>query len=272
MRFPIQPTRRGLTLIEVIIVIVLTIVALALVVLMLPVARPHHHHDHELTCATRVNQIHKGLILFAVDHNGRFPVPTSLSAETAALTVQPGNSSASLFSYMIFETYYSPEVVLCPSEPSPNVNVKTDYRYGTPDDTDWNSAWKWDPSFSGDITTPGANVSYVTQAILGERVKTQWRDSLDPDFAVAGDRGPKDGIWDAKSLTLLSHGRRDDWTGNVGFNDGSVRSMTFTKKDKAPFTVNGDNLFFADDGEMGGDMWLGLFGATDETTTTPYWD
>jgi len=89
---------------------------------------------------------------------------------------------------------------------------------------------------------------------------------------VVSDRGPRNGAWDAKSVTMKSHGDTKDWVGNVGFNDGSVRKFTFTASDRQPFTINGDNLFRVDELEKGGDMWLGLFGATDETTTTPYWD
>ncbi|MCC6909266.1 MAG: prepilin-type N-terminal cleavage/methylation domain-containing protein [Phycisphaerales bacterium] len=263
-----RPVRRGFTLIEFIVVLVVLVL---LVVILMP-ASSHHQHNDMLTCQTRSNQLYKGLLLYANDSGGVYPLPMEISPETAAIGAQSGNSSANLLSYMVFETYSVPEFVICPGDPNPNVDVKTDYRYGTQDDPNWNPAWKWDPSFSADITRPGANVSYATLAMIGDRAKNQWRDSLDPNFAVAADRGPRDGVWDAKSLTLLSHGKRDDWTGNVAFNDGSVRGMKFTRKDAAPFAANGDNLFFADDGETGGDMWLGLFGATDETTTTPYWD
>ncbi len=212
------------------------------------------------------------MILYANESGGSYPIPMDISPETAAISTQTGNSSANFFSYMIFNTYYSPEVITCPNDASPNLVLKTDYRYGTLDDKNWDPTWLWDPRFSADITKPGANASYATLALIGDRRKNQWRDSLDPNFAVAADRGPKDGVWDAKSQTLLSHGKRDDWTGNVAFNDGNVRSMTYTRKDKTPFTLGGDNLFFEDDAEGRADMWLGLFGATDETTTTPYWD
>lgn len=228
--------------------------------------------SYRLTCATRVNQIHKGLVLFANDSGGVYPVPSALSPETAALAVQTGNSSANFYSYMIFNTYYSPEIVTCDEDTSPNLAQKTDYRYGSMDDSNWNNAWKWDPAFSADITQPDANASYATLAMIGDRRANQWRDSLDPNFAVVADRGPKDGVWDASSVTMKNHGDTKDWVGNVAFNDGHVQKLTFTAKDQQPFTFNGDNLFRVDDSDKGADMWLGLFGATDEISTTPYWD
>ncbi len=264
--------RRGLTLAEVLIVALLTVLMVLIAVAVILPAFARTGSAPMLACTTRVNQIHKGLVLYSTDFGDRYPIPNDISPETAAVSAQTGNSSANFYSYMIWDTYYTPEVVTCPNDANPNVVVKTDYRYGTADDPNWNAAWKWDPSFSADITEPGANVSYATLVMLGDRRDEKWRFLNDPNLAVAGDRGPKDGVWDAKSLTLLQHGKASDWTGNVAFNDGSVRSMTFTKKDQSPFQINGDNLFFAEEGEMGGDMWLGLFGDTTEETTTPYWD
>ncbi len=270
MRASIRPIRDGLTLIEVLIVIALTVMILVAVVLMLPITRPPH--NHHLTCATRLNQLHKGLVLFADEFGGVYPVPMDISPETAALGLQSGNSTANFYSYMIFNTYYSPEVIMCDEDASPNLVVKDDYRYGTQDDPNWNDTWLWDPNFSADISQPGCNVSYATLAMIGNRRKTQWRDSLDPNFAVVSDRGPKDGAWNARSVTMKSHGNTKDWIGNVAFNDGHVQKFTFSAKDPNAFSVNGDNLFRVDDPDMGGDVWLGLFGDTTEETTTPYWD
>ncbi len=227
---------------------------------------------HQLSCQTRLSQIHKGLILYASDFAGGFPIPMEISPETAAVSAQTGNSSANFFSYMIFETYYSPQLMTCPGDPNPNLAVKSGYRYGTQDDPNWNPAWRWDPMFSADITRSGANVSYATLAMVGDRRKNHWRSALDPNFTVAGDRGPGDGVWDARSQTLRLHGKATEWTGNIAFNDGHVQQFTFTGRDKSPFVINGDNLFRSDDAERGADMWLGLFGATTETATTPFWD
>ncbi len=271
MRRSKRTMRRGFSLLDgvVVIMVLAVVLGMGIVYSLLPRARPV---GGTLTCSKRANMIRYGLELFANDNGGVYPVPTEISPETAAITTQSGNSSASLFSYMTFNTYYSPEVIICPDDASPNIVVKTDYRYGVAGDLNWNPAWMWDPNFSADISQPGANVSYATLAMIGDRRKTQWRNSYDPNFAVVADRGPMNGAWDATSVTMKSHDNPKEWSGNVAFNDGHVQKFTFTKKDKAPFTFNGDNLFRVDDAEKGADIWLGLFGPTDETTTTPYWD
>ncbi len=228
--------------------------------------------DQARLCGTRLVQIHKGAILFANDFGGSFPVPTKISAETAAANPQSGNSSANYFSYMIFNTYYSPGVVICPDESSPNVKEQKEYRYGTGDDPGWKDTWQWDPAFSADITKPGANVSYAMLALVGERVKNEWADSLNQNFAVFADRGPRDGAFDAESLTLKRHGQPTDWTGNVMFNDGHVQAYTWQADDPKAFTVKDDNIFRSDDAEKGADIWLGVFGPTTEKTATAYWD
>ncbi len=264
--------RRGFSIVDAFVVIMVLAVVLGMGIVLRACNRPRGGRGKTLTCSTRARQIHRGLVLFANDFGGTYPIPMDISPETAAISTQTGNSSASFYSYMIFETYYSPEVIRCPEDANPNLLYKDDFRYGTMDDPNWNPAWKWDPNFSADISRPGCNASYATLAMIGDRRNTQWRDSLDPNFAVVSDRGPKDGAWDAKSVTMKSHGNTKDWVGNVAFNDGHVQKFTFSAKDPNAFTVNGDNLFRVDDLEKGGDMWLGLFGATDEKTTTPYWD
>ncbi|MCC6909263.1 MAG: hypothetical protein IT430_15085 [Phycisphaerales bacterium] len=269
MNRALTPSRRAFSVIE-----LLTLIAcgVLLLVLVYPSYSSQPVRDRSRLCSTRLSQMHKGLVLFANDFGGQFPIPNKISAKTAAANSQSGNSTANVISYMIFNTYYSPEITVCPDEANPNVVVKKDYRYGTMDDKDWNDYWLWDPNFSADITKPGANVSYAMLALLGARRTAEWCDSLNGKFVVLADRGPKDGAFNADSQTNKRHGDASDWTGNVMFNDGHSQKLTFNAESEKLFEVNGDNLFRVDDLEKGGDMWLGLFGATDEKTTTPYWD
>lgn len=261
--------RHALTLVECVGVLT-SLTTLAIVGGLGRVAQSPRDRMHQ--CASRLNTVHKGMVLFAQDFDGSFPKPAKISAETAAANPQSGNSSANVFSYMIFNTYYAPVTVICPDEPSPNVAEKKDYRYGTPDDKNWNDEWKWDPAFSADFTQPGANVSYAMLALVGERVEKEWADSLNRNFAVFADRGPRDGAFDAESLTLKRHGQVTDWTGNVMFNDLHLEAYTWQADHPKAFTVRDDNIFRSDDAEKGADIWLGVFGPTTEKTTTAYWD
>ena len=299
---------RGFTLIELLVVI--AIIALLIGILLPALARARSNAKF-LTCSTRVNQVHKGMILFANDFGGTYPKPVKISPTTAALggqgqAAQTGNSSANFYSYMIFNTYYSPEVVTCPGDSSSNLVIKTDYRYGTLDDQGWDTNWLWDPAFSCDIATANkiSNASYATLAPAGSRYNAEWADSLNSNYAVVSDRGPRDGIPDKKSPTYLFHGARTSWLGNVGYNDGHVsgtNEQTGLDLNGQPgqaedqtfkaFTTSGvtyrnvsvqkdllDNFFKQQDpitnGVGGKDIWLAMWGSADDNTSTPtqYWD
>lgn len=261
----------GITIVEVIIIILVVFVSLIAWGVYYN-SRPSHPGGHQLRCKIRVYQIHKGMVLFAQDFGGRYPEPMLLSPETAAIGAQTGNSNANYFSYMIFNTYYSPETVVCPEESNENIIPDQDYRYGTVDDDPWDDWWQWDPTFSSDFRAGEANSSYALLAPIGARHKTEWLDTRNASFAVASDRGPKDGVFDSESLTMRSHGKRNEWVGNVAFNDGHAERLVFDASDAQPFTFNGDNLFFADEGIDGADIWLGVWGDSDNEKVTPIWD
>lgn len=277
--------RRGMTLVELLVIVLMTGLVLAVILPMM--SGPHICHK-TLACPIRLNQIHKGWVLWAQDNQGRFPLPTSVDAATAAACDQSGNSTANLHSLMIFNTYYSPEIVICPNEAAPNVAADENYRYGQEGDPDWNPAWKWDPAFSADIQTPGgeSNVSYANLALVGQRWEKQWADTLDANFAVLADRGPMNGVPNPKSNSYLLHGDGKEWSGNVAFNDGHVAEWAKASAGATPFAGSGpptwinpatglaqaDNLFAEDDVVTHSDIWLAIFGDTDESTTVALWD
>lgn len=273
MRSSAQSVRRGFSLLDALVVLIVVTVALGMgLIYGLYQQSTARGCGGPVSCRTRVNQIPKGLALYANDFGGSFPIPTNLSPETAAISAQSGNSSANLFSYMIFNTYYSPETAVCPQDANPNIIAKLDYRYGLATDANWREGWAWDPTFSADLTAPGANLSYATLALTGGRVAMHWRLTIDPSIAVVADRGPRGGAWDAASRTLRHEGSGKAWIGHVAFSDGSVQRLTWRDDDPQPFLLSGDNIFREDDRNARSDLWLGVFGATNESAAAPFWD
>jgi hypothetical protein len=66
-------------------------------------------------------------------------------------------------------------------------------------------------------------------ALCGQRKKIKWRDTQaagDPMFATRGtEEGTYQGVEYSESPTLLLHGPKRQWVGNVAFNDNHTESV-----------------------------------------------
>jgi hypothetical protein len=128
------------------------------------------------------------------------------------------------------------------------------------------------------------NNSYAMMPFFGAR-RAKWSNTFSANEAVLGNRGPsyevvgaqasasyrllKTGKVDTRagftdsvgkgtsSISLLMHGKRDTWEGNVAFNDNHVDYLTEADPKSLPFTFSGltppssarrrENIFVAED-------------------------
>ena len=155
-----------------------------------------------------------------------------------------------------------------PTEPSGHVTVKANYNYHMYNPI---NAIYWDNGFHANLAQQ-SNVSYAHLPLAGKRRKQEWRNSMNAQFAVIGNRGPEYGSLDedvyGKSITLDIHGTRKQWIGNTCYNDGHVTTHnTFYPEgvDYADDTgqMHPDNLFKNQTGDSdksakGWDIWLVL--------------
>jgi len=151
-----------------------------------------------------------------------------------------------ILSLMIFNGNISPELCVSPAESNTgSVVKKDDYEYSNPQGTPVPANALWDPKFrgtpvdpQGTAGTPGNN-SYTSIVYFGKRA-ARWSDTYSTTEAVFGNRGPEyaandqgtyptSGRWTLtttafgqQSNTLLIHGGRSTWEGNIGYNDGHV--------------------------------------------------
>ncbi len=281
---------RGFTIIEMAIVM---FIVCFLAVLLWPNLTRVHRVSRRSNCQTNLKNVSVSLENWASSHIERFPIPLDHDAATANASIAPGNSTANMFSMMIFGQYSWPDVLICPSEESSFVNEKINYDFGDQESgSTLDGAMAWDPTFDCEITGRDgrvSNVSYASLAPVGDRFNKYWTRSFGPMYAIVGDRGPRDGNPTATSTLDRNHDSRGKgWNRNILFSDGHVKDIDGSSKDANPFPVSGmswptndqelavyvDNAYKEDDPRNGADTWLGIFvqDTSDPTKYVPLWD
>jgi prepilin-type N-terminal cleavage/methylation domain-containing protein len=278
--------KRGFTLIE--LLTVMAIIAL-LVGLLLPALAQARAKAQMTKDQTQIKQIHAAWTTFSRDYDGVFPTPGIINRlfDEVLGRESPGrgpedleaNTSAAMYSACIMQNYFTPQILVAPTEPSGYIAVKDDYNWSFYDplaDIYWDAEANGDPPlgaeyipFKTDLdaeeysTDRICNTSYAHTPICGARKIAEWKDSLNSKWAVIGNRGVRCGSEDEeeyyKSVTLEFHGGRKQWIGNIGYNDNHVElhdtfypdGVNYLDEDSQ--TVP-DNLFANDTTETGGDL------------------
>jgi hypothetical protein len=247
-----SPRRNGMTRVEVAVGVACAVVILSLATGLFAQGENANVKGHKKTHmdAAQAGQIHRAMIIFANDNSGRFVIPGLINRLAikedagAALAGRhvPGmgpedesaNTTANLYSSLIAQMFFTPELVVSPIERNPSVTVDDDYdfdAYNPAKDT------YWDSTFAAELRK-GSNVSYAHQPITKAR-RDLWRNTMDHHLAQIGNRGPKDGGLDPDSYTCGPHG---NWAGNIVFGDNHTEFFGTTTPEK----LKGDNLFAAD--------------------------
>lgn len=273
-----------MTLLEVIFVAIVVLIILAIV---MTIPRPGPRPRAlalSLKDKTMMMQVHKSTLAFAQENSGRFPAP-GLMSSTSADHDYSVNHSAPFYSYMIAMNLINADLLVSPVEVNKSVRVKSDYNYDayTP-----LAGSYWDPTFQVRIDDPkiGSNASYAHMSDCGDPRGTGnvgWSHSMQTMFAVFGTRGPRDGATSGpeydRSPTLRFMGPKNQWMGNIVFNDNHVETLNsfiVNRKDDNgnPFD---DNFFKLDrpdprGNRLAADSFLGIFKASTEFTVDPIYD
>ncbi len=253
--------KKGFTLIE--LLVVMAIIAL-LLGLLLPALAKARATARQVKDSTQLKQIHTGWLTAAVDKQGAFPLPGEINraADPSAGNQQlPGrgpidetrNDHDSLWSACIALNLVSAQLLYSAAESSGRVIICSNYNtnsYSPAQDKYWDEV-----AFTADLGVK-CNTSYAVFPLDKTQRRTkEWRNTSNSRFAVLGNRGVKGGAITGtdytNSKTLDIHGNKNEWEGNVCFNDNHVTfERTFYSEaiEKLPTGAGGtagqaDNMF-----------------------------
>jgi hypothetical protein len=231
------------------------------------------------------------MVTWAQNNNDDYPLPSRIDRANyvvggvAAGAEVTKDNTRNIESMMIFNGSLSVEIMINPAEADGLIKTYDGYEFDSPSQAQTTSQATWDPKFRG---TPldgaplptgaqpndAGNNSYAHNIPFGKR-KAKWSNSFVSTEAVFGDRGPiyslsgtgTSAVWNLvpnhdegdRSITLLIHGSRTKWEGNIAFNDNHVDFLTKADPDNLTFTFTGlaagarsvpDNIFMNENDQM----------------------
>jgi prepilin-type processing-associated H-X9-DG protein len=226
------------------------------------------------------------------------PLPSAIDVNNATVPEigAAKDTTANIFSLLIYTGGISTETCICPAEDNTEVIQQSEsYEFNNPKAASNPANALWDPAFSADFTNGHiGNFSYAHIPPSGPRLAHWSTATMNPGDAIMGNRGPQiasvthngDGsvtplMAIPNSNTLMIHGSPNAWEGNIAYADGHVGfEIKMAPPCARPYMDAAgkswpDTLFFDEpDDPSGANAYLGIFikAGPKPADFVPIWD
>lgn len=235
--------------------------------------------------SSHIRAILQGLVMWAGNNQDRYPLPSLVDLKDATVA-EPGPSkdtTANIMSMLVYQGLIPVDFCVSPAEVNASIRVMEGYEFHDPKKAVRPGEALWDPAFSADFVNGVGNLSYAHRLPSGPRLK-EWGNTFNENLPVVGNRGPEIKsaakgkapnvtytLVNPKSNTLLIHGSRTKWEGNLGYNDNHTSyevgpsGLEFAGGKRLTYidaagTAWDDNLFYDEpDDPTGANAFLGIF-------------
>jgi type II secretory pathway pseudopilin PulG len=234
-------SRRGLTIVELIVVVVVLIMALVIAAfLILPAFGRRPHGNRQLKDSTQVRGIHQAMVMWAQNNADEYPLPSRVDVEntTVAEEGRAKDTTANIFSLLVANGFISPDILISPTEANGKIRLKEGYEYDRPRLAVRPADAHWDPGLRADFMGEGGGHISYAHLLPAEHRLAKWGNTFIATQPVVGNRGPEitaarrlgngavaPTFANPRSNTFLMHGAKDRWNGNIAFNDNHVEFL-----------------------------------------------
>ncbi|MBY0308894.1 MAG: hypothetical protein K2Q09_09150 [Phycisphaerales bacterium] len=163
-------------------------------------ARGPRDRANQVKDATQVRVITQAMIIFATGNKDAYPLPSALDRNNDTVKDQgrAKDTTANIFSILIFNSSISPEIAVSPVETNAKIREHKTYDNGAPKAAVRPNNALWDPAFSADFTSEkGGNFSYAHLEPSGAAIgadagrANRWSNTFNAEEAVLCNRGPE---------------------------------------------------------------------------------